>query len=173
MPNTKNKETVKNISDKISKAKAIAFFEYKGLGSNALNELRKKEKEVSGEVVISKNTLIKIALGDKYPQKDDLSGQSGVVFSYSEDLIAPLKSLFDFSKKAVVLKIKGAYIDGEYYNGEKLSVVSSLPSKNELLSRALSGFMAPISGFATVLSRSNAKLVYALSELAKKKEVGE
>ena len=173
MQNTKNKETVKAISQKVEKSKAIAFFEYKGLGANVLNDLRKKAKEASGEVLVAKNTLVKIALGDRKAQASDLSGQTGVLFSYAPDVLSPLKSLFDFAKKFDMLKVKGALIEGTYYLSDTAALISSLPSRTELIARVLAGFNTPVSGFVTVLNKSNAKLVYALAELAKKKEVGE
>lgn len=159
MPNNQKIQKVKDITQKVEKAGSITFFDYKSLSSNSLNDLRNKAKDVVGEVLVAKNTLVKIALGSKKPQESDLQGQTGVLFSFG-DSIAPIKILSDFSKKFEGLKIKGAFIDGTYFDSQKVIEIGQLPSRTDLLSRALGGFKGPISSF-----------VYALSAVAKKKEV--
>lgn len=170
MPNTQNIQKVKDISQKVEKASSITFFEYKNLGSNAVNDLRRKIEQVSAEILVAKNTLVKIALGTKKAEEADLKGQTGVLFSFG-DSVAPLKTLFDFAKKFEALKIKGAFIDGAYYNSQKVAQISQLPSKLELISKMLTGFKKPLSGFVNVLGGTRNKFVFALSAISKKKEV--
>ena len=172
MPNQKNIDTVKAISQKVEKSSSIVFFEYKNLGSNVINDLRHKAKEASAEILVAKNTLVKVALGNKKAQDSDLQGQTGILFSFG-DSVAALKPLFDFAKKFEVLKVKGAFIDGTYYDSSKVAQISSLPSKVELIARVLGGFNRPISGFVNVLGGTRSKFVYALSAVAKKKGVDE
>jgi len=161
MPNSEKIQKVKDISQKVEKASSITFFEYKTLGANALNDLRNKVKGATAEVLIAKNTLVKIALGHKKAHDSDLHGQTGVLFSFG-DSISPLKILSDFSKKFEGLKIKGAFIDGSYYEAKKVIEIGQLPSRLEIVAKILSGFKSPISN-----------IVYALSAIAKKREVSE
>jgi len=171
MPNTQNIQKVKAISQKVEKASSITFFEYKNLGSNAVNDLRRRVEQVSAEMLVAKNTLVKIALGDRRADASDLKGQTGIVFSFG-DSIAPLKAMFDFAKKSSAIKIKGSFIDGVYYNDQQVVQLSQLPSKLELISKVLAGFKNPMSGFVTVLGGTRSKFVFALSAIAKNKEVG-
>ena len=161
MPNSEKIQKVKEISQKIDKASSVAFFEYKTLGANVLNDLRNKAKEATAEILVAKNTLVKIALGNKKVEDADLQGQTGILFSFG-DSVSPLKILYDFSKKFGGLKIKGAFIDGIYCEAQKVVEIGRLPSRLELISRVLSGFKSPISN-----------VVYALSAVAKKKGVDE
>jgi large subunit ribosomal protein L10 len=172
MPNAKNIQKVSDISEKVQKASSIAFFEYKTLGSNTVNDLRRKIEQASAEILVAKNTLVKLALGDRKVEEGDLKGQTGVLFSFG-DSVLPIKALFDFAKKFSSLKIKGAFIDGIYYNDRKVAELSQLPSKSELLSKVLGGFKSPLSSFVYVLGGTKSKFVFALSAIAKKKEVGE
>lgn len=159
MPNTTKIQKVKAISQKVEKSGSIAFFEYKTLGANALNDLRNKAHEAGAEVVVAKNTLVKIALGDKKTGEGDLQGQTGLLFGY-EDSISPLKVLYDFSKKFEGLKIKGAFVDGSYFAPAQVAEMGQLPSKLELIARVLRGFKSPVANF-----------VYGLSAVATKKGV--
>ncbi len=161
MPNTIKIQKVKDISQKVQKASSLTFFEYTKLGANALNDLRNKAKEVEAEVLVAKNTLVKIALGDKKSQEGDLQGQTGLLLAFADSL-SPLKVLYDFSKKFESLKIKGAFVDGSYYESTKVLELGQLPTKNDLLVRVLRGFNNPV-----------AKFVYVLSAVADKKGVQE
>lgn len=161
MPNTTKIQKVKIISQKVEKASSLTFFEYTRLGANALNDLRNKAKEVEAEVLVAKNTLVKIALGDKRAQDGDLQGQTGMVLAFADSL-SPLKVLYDFSKKFDSLKIKGAFVDGRYFESAKVLELGQLPTKLELVAGVLRGFTNPVS-----------KFVYALSAIADKKGVQE
>ena len=170
MPKAKNINSVKDISQKVEKSNSITFVEYRNLSSNALNELRRRVAEVSGEILVAKNTLMRIALGDRKPQETDLQGQTAVLFSF-EDSVAPIKAVFEFAKKFQALKIRGAFIDGAYFDANKIAEISNLPTKAELISKILGGFRSPIVGFANVLNGTRSKFVYALSAVVKAREV--
>jgi large subunit ribosomal protein L10 len=172
MPNTKNVQTVKTLSQKVAQASSITFFDYKHLDSNVLNALRRLVQQTSAEIVVAKNTLVKLALGDSKAETGDLQGQTGVLFSFG-DSIAPVKALYDFAKKFEALKIKGAFIDGTYYAKQQVAQLSQLPAKAELMARLLGGMTSPLYGFVSVLSGTRRKFVFALSAIAKKKEVDE
>lgn len=172
MPNTKNVQKVKDLSQKVEKANSVVFFEYKSLSSNAINDLRRIAEQISAEILIAKNTLVKLALGDKKASDRDLKGQTGVLFSFG-DSVAPLKALFEFAGKYKFIKIKGAFIDGVYYADQKVAHISQLPSKAELISKVVAGLKNPLYGFVNVMGGTRSKFVFALSAIAKKKEVGE
>ena len=172
MPNTTNIQKVKAISQKVEKASSVTFFEYKNLSSNVVNDLRRKLEQTSAQMLVAKNTLVKIALGDRKAMDGDLKGQTGIVFSFG-DSVAPLKTLFDFAKKFESLKVKGAFIDGTYYINQKVAQISQLPPKLELVSKILAGFKSPLCGFVNVLGGTERKFVFALTAIARKKEVDE
>lgn len=161
MPNQTKIQEVSDLTQKLQKSSLVAFFEYKNLGANALNDLRNKAREVEAEILVAKNTLVKLALGAKQATGADLQGQTGLVLAHA-DSISPLKVLYDFSKKFESLKIKGAFVDGVYYESPKVVEIGQLPSRLDLIARVLGGFSSPIS-----------KFVYALSAVADKKGVQE
>ncbi|MBU0650011.1 50S ribosomal protein L10 [Patescibacteria group bacterium] len=161
MPTDAKVQKVKALTQQIQKASAITFFDYKNLGANALNDLRNKAKEAGAEVVIAKNTLVTLALGKQKASEEDLKGQTALLFSYA-DSISPLKVLAEAAKKFAGLKIKGAFIDGTYYEPAKVVVLSQLPSRLELIGKTLCGFRSPLVKFG-----------YALAAIAAGKEVQE
>lgn len=172
MPNNQNLELVKQLREKVAKSKSIFFADYMGLNANDVNTLRQKIDEAGAEAVIAKNTLVKVALEEEGVDTKDmeaaLKGPTAAIFSY-EDAINPIKAIFEFAKKSELPRVKGGYVEGMFLDSKGAEELSKMPSKQELIARLLAGFNAPISGFVNALSGTNAKFVYALSAIAKKK----
>jgi len=175
MPNEKNKELVKTLKDKFSKAKSVVFTDYIGIKSQDANVLRQKIKESDAEMFVAKNTLIKVAMQENKSKsmseaEKDLEGSTAVVFSFS-DPIAPIKAIFEFTKKLEFPKIKSAIIDGHYMSADRIAVIKNLPSKEQLLGQVVSGLKSPLSGFVGVIGGVQRKFVYAINAIAQKKAV--
>jgi len=172
MPNEKNKQLVKNIKEKLEKAKSITFTNYIGISSDQANQLRQKVKEAGGEVFVGKNTLMKVAIeesGDSNLKKTekDLKGPTMAVFGFS-DSIAPIKALLDFIKNVELPKIKSAIIDGVYNSAERVEEIKDIPSKEILYTKIVTSLNSPISGFVNVINGVQKKFVFAISAIAKK-----
>lgn len=174
MPNIKNKDSVKDIREKVAKAKAIVVADYHGLKVNQINDLRSRLSEQGMEMAVTKNTLLKIALKEENVTLGDfeshLKGPSATFFAY-EDAIAPLKVLFEFNKEYELPVIKAGIIEGTYNDSEGVKVLSELPGKDELIARVVGGMKSPLVGLVNVLGGNQRNLVYVLSAIANKKEV--
>jgi large subunit ribosomal protein L10 len=173
MPNTKNKEQVKVLQEKLTKAKSLVFTDYLGIKANEVSTLRQKMKDNGAELMVAKNSLLKVALKEtNNPNTDkiskDLEQSTAVVFSY-KDAIAPIKAIFDFAKNLEFPKIKSAIIENTYFDTEQVQVIKTLPTKEILLTRLVVSLKSPISGFVTSLAGLNKKFVYAINAIAKKK----
>lgn len=174
MPNEKNKHLVENLKVNVSNAKSIVFANYHGLSAQALNELRAKLHEINSEASVSKNTLVKIAL--KENELDDptmesfMKGPTVTVFSY-DDPIAGVKAMFDFAKDHENLpEIKAGIVDGRFINFSDLEILSSLPSKEQLLAKVVGGMKSPLFGLVNTLGGVQKNFVYVLSAIAEKKD---
>jgi large subunit ribosomal protein L10 len=173
MPNDKNKALVKELREKVSKAKSIVFADYKGLDANKMNELRAQMQLQDTEVVVAKNTLMKIALEEEKYDTEGLKPllkDSTATFIAYGDPISPIKAIFDFVKKFELPKVKAGFVEKGFTTGAQVQAISTLPSKEQLIAQVLYGLKSPITGIVTVLGGSQRKLVYALSAVAKKKE---
>ena len=173
MPNNKNLDLVAKLKDKIAKSKSVIFTEYHGLDVNQVNDLRSKIKDSGAEMVVAKNTLLKIALNDENLGGDEvdkqLSGPTASVFSY-EDAISPLKTLVEFAKDTELPKLKGGLVEGVFNNATQLETLSKLPSKQELLGQVVGALSSPITGFLNALNGKQRDFVYTLSAIADKKK---
>ena len=104
----KKEQIVVKLSEKIARAKALVFTNYQGLTHRQLEELKKVLKDLNAELVITKNTLLKLSLeksnvpglakrsgaGKSQISKVDsaLQNPTATLFVY-DDVIAPLKQI--------------------------------------------------------------------------------
>lgn len=162
------KEIVKDLSDKLSRQKAVVFSDYTGLGVNQIQELRKELRDNNIDYQVAKKSLIDLALKEAKLEKNvkakDLTGQVAITIGY-DDEVAPAKILYDFSRKNENLKILAGLVQGEFMDDEAVVKLAKLPSKPELLAKVVGGVAAPMSGLLNACQNNLIKLVFILKGL--------
>lgn len=163
---------VSELSEKTSRAKALVFTNYQGLTHQQLEQLKKALKSANAELVVAKNTLLKIALEQnqksKIKNQKELEGPTATVFIY-EDIMEPLKEIAKTIKQFNLPTLKFGILDGESLNSDQLLKLSTLPSKEALLSQVVYGLKAPIFGLHRALNWNLQKLAMVLSSISKTK----
>lgn len=168
MPSQKNQDQVNVIKDKLSRTKSVAVVDFSGTTVNDQVKLRQQLAEAGGEMFVTKNTLIDIAVG-KGKLSESLEGMNALVFSY-QDAVAAIKKLFEFHKETEKLQIKQGYMDDRVLSAAEVEALSKLPNKNELIGMLMSRLQGPAYGLVNVLNASQRNLVYALKAIADKGE---
>ncbi len=168
MPKAKNITSVSELKDKIGKTKGVVLTDYRGLTHKQLEDLHRKLRKVSGEYLVVKNNLLKIAARDtEYAESmSNLTGPTGAMFTY-DDEISPIKELYKFIKATSLPKVKGGIISKKNYDEKEMAVVAALPSRDILVGQVVGGFQSPLSGFVSVLNGNLSKLVYVLGQIRK------
>lgn len=166
MPNQKNQQMVQSLKDKIAKAKSLAIVDYSGTSANDQIKFRQSIVEAGGEVLVTKNTLIDIAIG-KGKLSESLEGMNAIVFS-NEDAVSAIKALFTFHKDEEKLEIKQGFMDDKVLSANEVESLSKLPSKTELISMLIRTLQGPATGMVNVLKANQRDLVYALKAIAEK-----
>lgn len=172
MPSQKNIDQVKEIAEKVTKAKSIVLADYRGLSVNLQQVLRRKVREAGGELLVAKNSLLKIAATEEnYPVNDlidSFTGPTITLLAY-EDEIAPIKALAEFAKENKLPEIKAGFLNKDALTKEQVEALAKLPSKIELLATTVGTIKAPLTGFVNVLSGNLRNLVFALKAIQTKK----
>ncbi len=73
-------------------------------------------------------------------------GPSAVAFS--NDAVAPAKTIYDFAKTADALEIKGGAVEGKVSSKEEIEALATLPNREGMLSMLLSVLQAPVRNVA-------------------------
>lgn len=171
MPNLKNQQTVEKLIKKVSQAKSILLSDFKGIPTKDLEQFRSLVKDNGGEVLVSKNTLLKIALqeqGADSQVNSQLTGQTIAVLAY-QDPVAVIKAFFDLRKTKENLKAKGGIFENKFVSEKQLQEISEIPARPVLLGRLLGSMKSPLNGFVGTLNQSKAKIVYAIKAVADQK----
>lgn len=162
---------VKEITTLFRNSSGLIVTNFDKMGVVDIDFLRRKLEKNSAVLVVTKNTLIKKALGEL--KWDDVGqyvkGSTGVAV-YQDDPIAVAKTLFDFSKEHDNFKVRGGLVEGEVVNEQKTKDLSALPSKNVLLATVCNRIKSPIAGFVNVLSGPIRGLVNVLNQISEKKD---
>ena len=164
----KKMDIVTSLSQNFAKAQAVVFTNYGGLTHKQIEELKKAIKPQEAEFVVAKNSLVLLALKENnITLSDDLSldGPTGTLFLYG-DIVAPLKSLAKTVKELNLPSVKFGIMDKDFITGEQVMKLSTLPSRETLLTQIAVGLKSPISGLHRALSWNIQKLVMTLNAVA-------
>jgi large subunit ribosomal protein L10 len=167
MPNQHNQDQIKIIQEKLDKAASMVVIDYAGADVKKLTELRAALREAGGEMFVTKNTLIDIAVG-KGKLTESLQGMSAAVFSYN-DPVSAIKALVKFHDDNDLLEVKQGFMDDKVLSIEEVKSLSQLPSKNELIVMLIQRLKTPGQGLVNVLQANARNLVYVLKAITDKK----
>ena len=155
MANVKILEAKQNVIDEITEvAKTSAsfiLFDYRGLTAEETAELRKALRDNGAKYKVWKNTLTKRALDSLNINLDDcLEGPSAM--AYSDDSVAPIKTLSDFAKTHKALEIKGGIVDGKETDLDTIKKLAALPSREGLLTMLATGLIGTVKDLSIALN---------------------
>ncbi len=145
---------VDEIVAKVKDAKAAVLVDYRGLTVEQDTELRKQLREAGVSYKVYKNTMMKRAFeGTDFAQLDQLLDGPSALAIAEDDVTAPARIICKFAEKAKALEVKGAVVEGTYYDTNAVIDLSKIPSREELLSRLLGSMQSPIANFARVIKQ--------------------
>jgi len=155
MANAKILEAKQTIIDEITdvakNSASFILFDYRGLTAEEVTELRRSLRDNGAQYKVWKNTLTKRALdGLNFNLDDCLNGPSAM--AYSDDSVAPIKVLSDFAKEHKALEIKGGIVDGEVATLDTIKQLSTLPSREGLLTMLASGLIGTVRDLSIALN---------------------
>lgn len=169
MATQKKIDTVKELTEKVGRAKALVLADYRGLKHKQLEELRKLLKKTEGEFVVTKNRLLLRVLADKAKGLESaLSDATATLFAYADE-VAPLKELLKFFKAVGFGKTKGGLLGDTALSETEVTRLASLPGRQQLLGQLVGQLNAPIQGLHYALSWNINKLVWALNNIKDQK----
>ena len=161
---------IKEVEKELKNRAAFFVAEHGTISATALDKLRAKLRLSKTRYLVVKNSLGRKAFENAKLEKlsENLTGSCGIAFT-DGDIVAPSKTLVDFSRENESFKIRSAYFNGEVVGTDQIKVLASLPAKEVLIAKMVGGIQAPISRFVHVLSGTVRRVVTVLDAIAKKK----
>lgn len=162
------------IKEMLDSAGALYLTDFIGMTVEEVNELRNEFYKSNIKYKVVKNTLALRAIKESknysgYVEKleEFLEGPTSIVFS-DEDPVAPAKIIKKFYDKSEKPKLKVAIVENEIYGSDKLNVLASLLSKDELMSGIVFCINSPVSGIVGSINATIRDLASVVEEVAKK-----
>ena len=145
---------VAEISEGIKNAQSVVLVDYRGLTVEEDTELRKQLRAAGVTYKVYKNTMMNFAFKgtDFEGLAPYLNGPSAMAYS-TEDATAPARVIAEFAKKAKALEFKAGVVEGNVYDAKGMEAISSIPSRDVLISRLLGSMQSPMANFARVINQ--------------------
>ena len=142
------------IAEDVKDAQSVVIVDYRGLTVAQDTELRKQLREAGIIYKVCKNTMMKRAFeGTEFEGLAQyLEGPSAMAVS-KDDATAPARILCKFAKDAEKLEVKAGVVEGKVYDEAGVKALSTIPSREELLSKLLGSIQSPIANFARVIKQ--------------------
>ena len=142
------------IAEDVKDAQSVVIVDYRGLTVAQDTELRKQLREAGIIYKVCKNTMMKRAFeGTEFEGLAQyLEGPSAMAVS-KDDATAPARILCKFAKDADKLEVKAGVVEGKVYDEAGVKALSTIPSREELLSKLLGSIQSPIANFARVIKQ--------------------
>lgn len=164
-------EIVSQIKELINNSTAVYVIDYAGVNVADISQIRREFRKEKVVYKVFKNTLVQkaIAESNKFDKLDAvLQGMNGFAF-VEENISAPAKIIKKYKDVSGKLNLKGCYIEDQFYSGDKLNELASLPSKEEVISSVIGSIVAPISGVVGAVGAVMRDLVNVIDAIEKKK----
>ncbi|RAP32093.1 50S ribosomal protein L10 [Candidatus Marinamargulisbacteria bacterium SCGC AG-414-C22] len=162
-------KVVEEIKSDIKDSRAVIVSDFKGLKVSDLTDLRTKLRETEATATVIKNSFVRRAmdkLDREYP--DVLLTGNNLIIRTEADSVKMSKVVVDMSKE-MSLQIKGGFLDDRYIDEKTINQLAKLPSREELIAKAVSLIKAPITGLVIRLASPVNGLVNVLNNIKEKK----
>jgi large subunit ribosomal protein L10 len=168
-------EIVQEIQDRVAKSQIGILTDFKGLKVEDMTRLRRQLQDVSAELRVVKNTLLRRAAADDSPIAPLLSqstGPNALTLGYA-DPVAVTKVLIKFAQEKPQLLIKAGALGGQALTLKDLEALSKLPAREVLLGQLLGVLQGVPTALVTVLAGVIRNLLNVLVALKDKKAEAE
>ena len=170
MNRNEKSEIISEIKELLESSTAIYLTDFGGINVEDVSELRNQFRNEGVRYKVFKNTLVKRALDEagKYEKiADHLTGMTGFAFASSNPL-APAKIINKYFSDKEKLSLKACYVEGEYFDGNQLKTLATIPTKNELIAGILGSINSPVSGIAGAINAVVRDLVNVVDQISKR-----
>lgn len=162
---------VTDLVNRLTGAHSVYFTDFTGLNVELITQLRSQLRAASVECRVVKNTLARFAIQHAgLPGVEPyLDGPTALIIA--QDPVTPAKVLAEFIRMNNDRpRIKGGILTGAVIDAAQVRQLAILPSREVLLSKALGGMAAPLSGLVYTLQGVLSSLVRVLAAISTQRE---
>lgn len=161
---------VAEVAAQVAKAQAIIVAENRGLNVGAVTGLRAKARKSGLYLRVLKNTLARRAVKGTPFEKlaDQMSGP--LMYGIARDPVAGAKLFAEFAKDHEQFVIRGGAMPNTLMTDKDVKVLSSMPSREQLLATLVGTLQAPMAKLVRTLNEVPGKFARTLAAVRDAKE---
>ena len=166
------KETVlESYREGLAGAPHVFLMGFKGLTVPDATELRSQVRASGADYVVVRNRIALLATEGRAlaDLKGHFQGPTSAAFGQG-DPVALAKVLTDFAATSPTIEFKGGLVDGKLVAASDIKELSTLPSREQLITKLVFMLQSPISRFARVLAGVPQQFVSVLDQIRQTKE---
>jgi len=148
---SQKQQAVSDLKEVFDNSNTVVVTHYRGMTVDEMTELRNKARDAGAKIKVTKNKLAKIASNDTdfACLTDFFSGPTAI--AYSDDAVAPAKTIVDFAKENEKLVIVGGAIDGISLDEAGVKSLANTPSLDESRGKIVGILTAPASAIVRTI----------------------
>ncbi len=172
MPTERKAKIIDDLTDKMTRSKLAVMVTYSGMTVSQLSDVRNQLRRQNVELKVVKNTLFREATRRvNITGVDSLLTQANAVAFIYDNEAAGTRAINDVVRSTRgVISIKSGIVSGRAMAGEDVARIADLPSREELLGRALGAISAPLSTLLGTLNAPAQQLAMVLEALRQQRE---
>lgn len=138
------------------------------------NQFRRALRERNMQLEIVKTSLFRRAVSGKPLARlaENMNGPSAVITG-GESVIDVAKLLEEWAPKLPKLRMRGAILEGEYIDENRVGTLAKMPTRADVLSMIASQALAPGGKLAAAINSGGARIAGCIKALIEKLEKGE
>jgi large subunit ribosomal protein L10 len=163
-------DVISEVKELLDSSTAVYLTDYSGINVEDISDLRNQFRQEGVRYKVFKNNLFKRALDEsgKFEKlADHLTGMTGFAFTTTNP-IAPAKIINKYFVDKDKLSLKACYVEGEYYEGNQLKTLATLPSKNELIAGIMGSLDSPVSGIVGAINAVIRDLANVIDQISQR-----
>ena len=170
MNRTEKEVIVQELAEKLNGTQAAFLADYRGINVDQATRLRRELVQAGVEYKVVKNNLLKLAAQGTPAEglQDFCAGPTALALA-GADPVAPAKILSKFAKEIEAFELKAGVLSGKLLTVAEISALADLPSREELIAKALSSMNAPVSNFVGTMAAIPRSLVQVLGAIGENK----
>lgn len=167
------KAIVAELAEVAAESISAVAADYRGLTVSEMTQLRVQSRQRNVKMRVYRNTLARRAFQDtRFAGLNDALTGPIVLFFGKDEPGAPARLINEFIKKSTneKLMVRALALDGKVFGPEQLSVVASLPSRDEAIATLMAVMKAPITKFVRTVREPVAQAVRVVAAVRDQKK---
>src|SRR6056297_1458224 len=170
MNRTEKEQFVQQMTQRLQETDAVFLADYRGISVEQVTNMRRELTQAGVEYRVVKNNLLRLAAeGTPAVELQPYCEGPTAIALAGDDPVAPAKILSKYAKDINAFELKAGVLSGKLMSVADIGSLADLPSREELLAKALSSMNAPTTNFVGTMAAIPRSLVQVLNAIGEQK----